>query len=65
MSHLHQKYTLKNNDDNDDANSERDAIYYENGNNNKLDETKIIFQNKSGEDLKTNKQATDVHKPCK
>jgi hypothetical protein len=64
MSHLHQKYTLKNNDDNDFANSESDAIYRENGNNIKIDEKKLVFQNKTIEDLKIKKQI-DQDKPSK
>ena len=56
MSHIRQKYTLKNNEDNDQANSEREAIYVENGNNIKIDETKIVFQNKTIDDLNIEKK---------
>jgi hypothetical protein len=59
MSHIHQKYTLKNNDDNDFANSEEDAIYRENGNNKKKDESKIEFQNKTIKKLNSDKESKD------
>lgn len=61
MSHIHKKYTLNNNEDNDMANSESGAIYTDK-NDNHIDNDKIVFQNKTTQDeWNKDKQSKNNH----